>query len=89
MLDLFMDILSKQKKTTAEKLVVDFDLEYTTVPKGEDQTVAVSQLCVENHVLVYHYHFAQPSPSARFAAFINIDEYQFATIDASNDRKML
>ena len=43
--DLFVDILSKK---TTEKPAVDFDLEYTTIPKGEDHTVAIAQLCMEN-----------------------------------------
>ena len=82
-----MDILSKKKTTLTEKPVVGFKLEYTTVPKGEDQTVDVTQLCVDNRISLYHYHFAQPSPSPKFGAFINNDDYQFATVDSTTQER--
>lgn len=44
---------------------------------------------MENHILVYHYHYAAPSPSERFANFINNDAYEFATVDTNNDRRVL
>ena len=70
--------------------MVGFDLEYTMPrTRGEIQTVAVAQLCVENHVLVYHYLYAAPSTSERFANFINSDAYEFSTVDANSDRRVL
>ena len=93
MINLFNKILSKQaeimKTNKQQKLVVGFDLEYTMPRKGEIQTVAVAQLCVKNHVLVYHYHWAAPSPSKRFANFINNDAYDFAAVDTNNDARVL
>ena len=44
---------------------------------------------MENHVLVYHYHWAAPSPSERFANFINNDAYDFAVVDTNNDARVL
>ena len=93
-INLFNEILSKQaeimKINKQQKPVVGFDLEYT-MPRmrGKIQTVTIAQLCVENHVLVYHYHWAAPSPSARFANFINSDAYEFSTVDANSDRRVL
>ena len=34
--------------------VVGFDLEYTRARAGSHPKVAVTQMCVRNHVLVYH-----------------------------------
>ena len=88
--DLLEEILRKHKETKAiEKTVVGFDLEYMKRKTGEVQTVTVAQLCVENHVLVCHYHYAAPSPSERFANFINSDAYEFSIVDANNDRRVL
>ena len=39
--------------------------------------------------MVYHYHYATPSPSERLANFINNYAYEFATIHANNDRRVL
>ena len=38
--------------------VVGFHLEYTIGRAGHDQKVAVTQLCVQHDVLVYHFHLA-------------------------------
>jgi hypothetical protein len=35
--------------------VVGFDLEYTHEHVGHDQKVTVGQLCMRQHVLIYHY----------------------------------
>src|SRR4051794_34674367 len=69
--------------------MVGLDLEYTMRKTGQVQTVVIAQLCMENHVLVYHYHYATPSPFERFGIFINSDAYEFATVDADNDRRVL
>ena len=38
--------------------VVGIDLQYTVGRPGIDQKVAVAQLCVRHHVLIYHYYMA-------------------------------
>jgi hypothetical protein len=54
--------------------VVGFDLQYTGGHPGHDQKVAVAQLCVCHHVLVYHYCLAT-RPCERFARFVNSPDY--------------
>ncbi|KAE8808277.1 Serine/threonine-protein kinase [Hordeum vulgare] len=68
--------------------VVGFDLEFTSDRVGQDQKVVVAQLCVQHDVLVYHYHLAIRH-CKRFARFINIPNYTFATVDTTNDLKAL
>ena len=68
--------------------VVGFDLQYTTSHPGVDQAVAVAQLCMGHHVLVYHYCLAT-RPCERFARFVNSPHYMFATVDITNDVKVL
>jgi hypothetical protein len=71
-----------------EYQVVGFDLEFTGGRAGYEQKVAVTQLCVRHHVLVYHYSLAT-RPCERFARFINSPDYKFATVDTFNDLKVL
>jgi hypothetical protein len=71
-----------------EYQVVGFDLELTGGHAGYDQKVAVAQLCMRHHVLVYHYSLAT-RPCERFARFINNPDYRFATVDTFNDLKVL
>ena len=66
--------------------VVGFDLEYTIGRAGHDQKVVVAQLCVRHDVLVYHFHLAT-RPCERFSRFINSSDYNFATMDTTNDLK--
>src|SRR3990170_89461 len=68
--------------------VVGFDLEFTSGRTGYDQKVAVAQLCMRHHVLVYHYSLAT-RPCEHFARFINSPDYRFATVDTFNDLKVL
>ena len=68
--------------------VVGFDLEYTGGRAGHDQKVVVGQLCVRQHVLVYHYCLAT-RPCEHFARFVNNPDYRFATMDTTNDLKVL
>ena len=68
--------------------VVGFDLEYTGGHVRHDQKVAIAQLCVRHHVLVYHYCLAT-SPCEHFARFVNSPDYRFATVDTANDLKVL
>jgi len=68
--------------------VVGFDLEHTIGHAGQDQKVVVTQLCVRHDVLVYHYHLAT-RPCKRFSRFINSSDYNFATVDTTNDQKAL
>ena len=68
--------------------VVGFDLQYTSGRLGFDQKVAVAQLCVRHHVLVYHYCLAT-RPCKRFARFVNSPHYKFATVDTTNDLRAL
>ena len=39
-------------------VVVDIDLQYTSGRPNIDQKVVVAQLCMHNHVLIYHYYMA-------------------------------
>ena len=68
--------------------VVSFDLEYTIGHARHDQKVVVAQLCVQHHVIVYHYYLAT-RPCESFSGFINSSEYSFATVDTTNDLKVL
>ena len=68
--------------------MVGFNLEYTIGRAGHDQKVAVAQLCVRHDVPVYHYHLAT-RPCERFSRFINSSDYNFATVDTTNDLKAL
>ena len=45
-------------------------------------------MCVRNHVLIYHYCLAT-RPCERFARFVNNPHYMFATVDITNDVKVL
>ena len=68
--------------------VVGFDLEHTRSCAGSRPKVAVAQMCMRNHVLVYHY-FLATRPCDRFARFFNSPHYMFATVDITNDVKAL
>ena len=68
--------------------VVGFDLEYTRARAGSRPKVAVAQMCVRHHVLVYHYCLAT-RPCERFARFVNSPHYLFATVDITNNVKVL
>ncbi|KAE8810349.1 Serine/threonine-protein kinase [Hordeum vulgare] len=68
--------------------VVGFNLEYTGGHVGHDQKVAFAQLCVRHHVPVYH-HYLDTRPCERFARFVNNPDYRFATMDTTNDLKVL
>ena len=68
--------------------VVGLDLEYTIGRAGHDQKVAVAQLCVRHDVLVYHFYLAT-RPCEHFSRFINSSDYNFATVDTTNDLKAL
>ena len=45
-------------------------------------------MCVRHHVLVYHYCLAT-RPGERFARFVNNPHYMFATVDTTNDVRVL
>ena len=68
--------------------VVGFDLEYTRAHARSRTKVAVAQMCVRHHVLVYHY-FLATRPCERFARFVNNPHYMFATVDITKDVKAL
>ena len=68
--------------------VVGFDPEYTRAHAGSRPKVAVTQMCVRHHVLVYHYCLAT-RPCERFARFVNSPHYMYATVDITNDVKAL
>ena len=71
-----MELLLAEKKYK----VVGFDLEYTSTRARSRLKVAVAQMCVCNHVLVYHYCLA-----TRFCVcitrFDKSPHYMFATVD--------
>ena len=60
--------------------VVRVDLEYTRARAGSCPKAAVTNMCMRNHVLVYHYCLAT-RPCERFARFVNNPHYMFATVD--------
>jgi hypothetical protein len=68
--------------------VVRFDLEYTRAHAGSRPKVAVAQMCVRNHILVYHYCLAT-RPCKRFTRFVDSPHYMFTTVDITNDVKVL
>ncbi|KAE8807898.1 hypothetical protein D1007_15718 [Hordeum vulgare] len=68
--------------------VVGFDLEYTRARDGSCPKVTVAQMCMRNHVLVYHYCMAT-RPCERFARFVNSPHYMFPTVDIANDVEVL
>ena len=68
--------------------VVGFDLEYTRPRAGSCPKVAIAQMCVRHHVLVYHYCLAT-RPCEHFARFVNSPHYMFAMMDITNDVKAL
>ena len=68
--------------------MVGFDLEYTRACAGSRPKVVVAQMCVRHHVLVYHYSLST-RPCERFARFVNSPHYMFATVDITNDVKVL
>ena len=68
--------------------VVGFNLEYTRARARSRPKVDVAQMCVRHHVLVYHYCLA-PRPCECFARFVNNPHYMFATVDITNDVKVL
>ena len=73
----------------AEKYkVVGFDLEYTCAHVGSRPKVAIAQMCVRHHVLVYHYYLATRS-CEHFDRFVNSPHYMFATVDITNDVNVL
>ena len=55
---------------------------------GSCTKVTVAHMCVHNHVLVYHYCLATRS-CERFTRFVNSPHYMFATVDITNDVKVL
>ncbi|KAE8785245.1 hypothetical protein D1007_41080 [Hordeum vulgare] len=68
--------------------VVVFDLAYTSGHVGCDQKVVVAQLCVHHHILLLYYYLAT-LPCNCFIRFISSPDYRFATVDTTNDRKVL
>ena len=68
--------------------VVGIDLQYTGGHPGINQKVAVTQLCMCHHVFIYHYCMAI-EPCDRFARFVNITDYKFATVETTDDVKAL
>ena len=68
--------------------MVSVDLQYIAGRPNIDEKVAVAQLCVRHHVLIYHYCMAT-EPCDRFNRFVNNTEYKFATVETTDDVKAL
>ena len=79
-----MELLLSEEKYK----VVTFDLEYTRARAGSRPKVVVAQMFVHHLFLIYHYCLAT-RPCERFARFVNIPHYMFATMDITNDVKAL
>ena len=68
--------------------VVEFTLKYTRARVGSLPKVAVAQMCVRHHVLVYHYCLAT-RPCEHFTKCANSPHYMLTTMDCTNDVKAL
>ncbi|XP_073355032.1 uncharacterized protein [Aegilops tauschii subsp. strangulata] len=68
--------------------VVGIDLQYTGRHPSKHHKVAVAQLSMHHHVLIYHYCMAKESCD-RFARFVNSIDYKFAMVETSDDVKVL
>ncbi|KAE8776288.1 hypothetical protein D1007_51099 [Hordeum vulgare] len=68
--------------------VAGFDLAYTDGHVSHDQKVVIAQLYVHHHVLLYCYYLAIV-PCERFTRFVNNLDYRFATVETTNDQKVL
>lgn len=68
---------------------VGLDLEYT--PKGRDQKVAVVQLCMRQHVLVYHFcrRGRNQICPASLKDFLTRKHITFSSVDIRGDKTML
>ncbi|KAE8781812.1 hypothetical protein D1007_44872 [Hordeum vulgare] len=89
-------VLVEKSINTLEKLlaenytykVIGFDLEYTGGHAGHDQMVAVAQLCVCQHVLVYHYCLVTRC-CKRFPGLLTAPIAGSPTVDTTNNLKVL
>ena len=68
--------------------MVGFDLQYSRARAGSRPKVAVAQMCVRHHVLIYHYCLAT-RPCKCFARFFNSPHYIFTTVGITNNVKAL
>ena len=68
--------------------MVGIDLQYTASLPGKDQKIAISQLCVRHHVLIYHYCMAT-EPCVRFIRFVDSTDYKFAMVEITDNVKAL
>ncbi|KAE8800363.1 hypothetical protein D1007_24137 [Hordeum vulgare] len=71
-----------------EYKVVGFDLEYTVGRARHDRMVSLAQLCMRHRALIYHYCLST-RPCERFTRFLNSPDYKYATVDTTNDLKVL
>ncbi|KAE8775999.1 hypothetical protein D1007_51437 [Hordeum vulgare] len=89
-------VMVEDSINTMERLLVEdekykevgFDLAYIGGRAGHDQKVVIAQLCMHHHVLLYHYCVATV-PCEHFTRFFNRPDYRFATVDTTNDPKVL
>ncbi|KAE8783906.1 hypothetical protein D1007_42588 [Hordeum vulgare] len=68
--------------------VVGFDLAFTGGRVGHDHKVVVAQFSVRHHVFLHHYCLAT-MPCECFTRFVHNPEYRFATVDTTNDPKVV
>ena len=68
--------------------VVGINPQCTAGRPGIDLKVAVAQLCVRHHVLIYHYSMAT-EPCDRFNRFVNNTNCKFTTVETTDDVKAL
>ena len=78
----------EQLRVGDKSKVVDIDLQYTGSCPNIDHKVAVAQLCMCHHVLIYHNCMAT-EPCDRFARFVNSTDYKFATVETIDDVEAL
>ncbi|KAE8783564.1 hypothetical protein D1007_42982 [Hordeum vulgare] len=80
-MELLLDVEDKYE-------LVGFDLAYTDGRAEHDEKVVFAKLCVFHHILLYHYCMAT-TPCKILTRFVNNRDYRFATMDTTNDPKVL
>ncbi|KAE8797617.1 hypothetical protein D1007_27084 [Hordeum vulgare] len=68
--------------------VFSFDLDITGGRAGHDQMVLITEFCMHDEVLAWHLCMAT-RPCEHFARFVNNPDYMFASVDTTNDLKVL
>ncbi|CAM0883301.1 unnamed protein product [Alopecurus aequalis] len=79
----------KQWIASGEDKFMGLDLEYTSHMLEEEKKIAVLQLAFHRHVLVFHYSSSDWWQSPALADFFCEGGVKFASVDTSNDKRVL